>query len=92
MPSMRLFTLQDVWAGALLAAFGIAALIFGADLPMGTARFGELVVGHEARPFEPRLGGVDVALGGAQLAQQHLALPRPPAPVEDRGELEDGCR
>jgi putative tricarboxylic transport membrane protein len=38
MPSMRLFTLQDVWAGALLAAFGIAALIFGADLPMGTAR------------------------------------------------------
>jgi hypothetical protein len=35
---MRLFTLQDVWAGALLAAFGVAALIFGADLPMGTAR------------------------------------------------------
>jgi hypothetical protein len=35
---LRLLTLQDVWAGLLLAAFGAAALVFGADLPMGTAR------------------------------------------------------
>src|SRR3954471_14838426 len=35
---LRLLTLQDVWAGLLLAAFGIAALVFGADLAMGTAR------------------------------------------------------
>ncbi len=38
MSARRLLVLQDVWAGALLAAFGIAALNFGADLPMGTAR------------------------------------------------------
>ena len=38
MSARRLLVLQDVWAGALLAAFGVAALIFGADLPMGTAR------------------------------------------------------
>ena len=34
----RLLTLRDVWAGLLLAAFGVAALVFGADLPMGTPR------------------------------------------------------
>src|SRR3954470_20258785 len=34
----RLLVLQDVWAGLLLAAFGVAALVFGADLAMGTAR------------------------------------------------------
>lgn len=34
----RVLTAGNVWAGLLLAAFGIAALIFGADLPMGTAR------------------------------------------------------
>jgi hypothetical protein len=38
MSARRLLVLQDVWAGGLLAAFGIAALAFGADLPMGTAR------------------------------------------------------
>src|SRR3954465_13241980 len=35
---LRLLMLQDVWAGLLLAAFGVAALVFGADLAMGTAR------------------------------------------------------
>jgi Tripartite tricarboxylate transporter TctB family len=34
----RVLTLQDLWAGLLLAGFGIAALTFGAELPMGTAR------------------------------------------------------
>jgi hypothetical protein len=29
---------QHLWAGLLLSGFGIAALIFGSDLPMGTAR------------------------------------------------------
>jgi hypothetical protein len=38
MSARRLLVLQDVWAGTLFAAFGVAALIFGADLPMGTAR------------------------------------------------------
>src|SRR3954447_23158761 len=38
MSSARRWALQDVWAGLLLAAFGIAALVFGADLAMGTAR------------------------------------------------------
>jgi hypothetical protein len=31
-------TAQHLWAGLLLSAFGIAGLIFGSDLPMGTAR------------------------------------------------------
>ena len=31
-------TAQHLWAGLLLSGFGIAALIFGSDLPMGTAR------------------------------------------------------
>jgi hypothetical protein len=35
---LRLLTLQDIWAGLLLTAFGVAALTFGADLPMGMAR------------------------------------------------------
>jgi hypothetical protein len=34
----RLLTLRDVWAGLLLMGFGVAALAFGADLPMGTPR------------------------------------------------------
>jgi hypothetical protein len=34
----RLLRLRDVWAGLLLAAFGAAALAFGADLAMGTPR------------------------------------------------------
>jgi Tripartite tricarboxylate transporter TctB family len=34
----RVLTGQDVWAGLLLASFGVAALLFGSDLPMGTAR------------------------------------------------------
>jgi putative tricarboxylic transport membrane protein len=34
----RTLMLQDLWAGLMLAGFGVAALIFGADLPMGTAR------------------------------------------------------
>jgi hypothetical protein len=34
----RLLTGQDIWAGLLLASFGFAGLIFGSDLPMGTAR------------------------------------------------------
>jgi hypothetical protein len=34
----HLLRLQDLWAGLLLATFGVAALVFGADLPMGTAR------------------------------------------------------
>jgi Tripartite tricarboxylate transporter TctB family len=34
----RVLTGQDVWAGLLLALFGVAALLFGSDLPMGTAR------------------------------------------------------
>jgi hypothetical protein len=38
MPLFRLLTLQDVRAGLLLTAFGVAALVFGAELPMGTAR------------------------------------------------------
>src|SRR4051794_41949823 len=38
MSSARRWALQDLWAGLLLAAFGVAALIFGADLAMGTAR------------------------------------------------------
>src|SRR4051794_41911093 len=38
MSPTRLWALQDLWAGLLLAAFGIAALVFGADLAMGTAR------------------------------------------------------
>src|SRR5215212_1832281 len=38
MSSARRWALQDLWAGLLLAAFGIAALVFGADLAMGTAR------------------------------------------------------
>src|SRR3954447_1149218 len=38
MSSARRWALRDIWAGALLAAFGVAALIFGADLAMGTAR------------------------------------------------------
>jgi hypothetical protein len=38
MPLLRLLALKDVWAGVLLAAFGAAALAFGADLPMGTPR------------------------------------------------------
>ena len=29
---------QDVWAGLLFAAFGVAGLLLGADLPLGTAR------------------------------------------------------
>jgi len=29
---------QDVWAGLLFAAFGVAGLILGADLALGTAR------------------------------------------------------
>ena len=28
----------DVWAGLLFAAFGVAGLLLGADLPLGTAR------------------------------------------------------
>ncbi len=32
------FTAQHLWAGLLLSGFGIAALIAGSDLPMGTAR------------------------------------------------------
>ena len=38
MSSARRWALQDLWAGLLLAAFGVAALVFGADLAMGTAR------------------------------------------------------
>src|SRR3954469_16347569 len=38
MASARRWALQDLWAGLLLAAFGVAALVFGADLAMGTAR------------------------------------------------------
>jgi hypothetical protein len=38
MSPTRPLTLQDVWAGLLLVAFGVAALVFGADLPMGTPR------------------------------------------------------
>jgi hypothetical protein len=38
MPARQMLVLRDIWAGALLAAFGVAALIFGADLAMGTAR------------------------------------------------------
>jgi hypothetical protein len=38
MSPTRPLTLQDVWAGLLLAIFGVAALAFGSDLPMGTAR------------------------------------------------------
>jgi hypothetical protein len=34
----RVLTGQHFWAGLLLASFGIAALIFGSDLPIGTAR------------------------------------------------------
>ena len=34
----RLLTLKAVWAGLLLMAFGAAALVFGADLPMGMPR------------------------------------------------------
>jgi hypothetical protein len=29
---------QDVWAGLLFVAFGVAGLLLGADLPLGTAR------------------------------------------------------
>src|SRR3712207_3932175 len=29
---------QDVWTGLLFAAFGVAGLVLGADLPLGTAR------------------------------------------------------
>jgi hypothetical protein len=38
MSARRVLVLQDFWAGVLLAAFGIAGLVFGAELPMGTAR------------------------------------------------------
>ena len=38
MPARQMLVLRDIWAGALLAAFGVAALVFGADLAMGTAR------------------------------------------------------
>lgn len=35
---VRVLTVQHLWAGVLLATFGVVALIFGSDLPMGTAR------------------------------------------------------
>src|SRR5215217_6358007 len=33
-----MFMAQHFWAGVLLASFGFAGLIFGSDLPIGTAR------------------------------------------------------
>src|SRR3954452_23818778 len=64
MSPTRLWALQDLWAGLLLAAFGVAALIFGADLAMGTARR----MGPGYMPYGPAwllvLIGAAVALRG----------------------------